>query len=189
MENVTLDSIIFPTWEIVMESEECMLNSEESSDEETSDNEKLREDIETMQTLNKKSIGLSAEEISKYVGNDMKLDKLYKKFQKTTKVSPDQVIRYQRFGDPLWISMKNRPNSNDIPVCEQCGATRHFEFQIMPQLLNSLNLDVVKDDVSIEGIDWGVLAVFTCSRSCDDGLSYKPEFLWKQEVESLQETT
>ena len=187
---MTLDSIIFPTWEIAMESEEYMLNSEESSDEETSDNEKLREDIETMQTLNKKSNGLSAEEISKYVGNDMKLDKLYKKFQKTTKLSPDQVIRYQRFGDPLWISIKDRPNSNDIPVCEQCGATRKFEFQIMPQLLNSLNLDVVKEgDVSIESIDWGVLAVFTCSRSCDDGLSYKPEFLWKQEVESLQETT
>merc|ERR1739844_202275 len=114
-----------------------------------------------------------------YVGNDMKLDKLYKKFQKTTKLSPDQVIRYQRFGDPLWISIKDRPNSNDIPVCQQCGATRTFEFQIMPQLLNSLNLEAQNSELC-EGIDWGVLAIYTCSNSCNEGPSYKLEYIWKQ---------
>ena len=44
MDNVTLDSIIFPTWEIVMESEEFMLNSEDSSDEEPDDPEQDEEE-------------------------------------------------------------------------------------------------------------------------------------------------
>lgn len=47
----------------------------------------------------------------------------------------------------------------------------------MPQLLNSLSLDTAMDSV-----DWGTLAVYTCSNSCDLGTeNYVKEFLWKQD--------
>lgn len=46
-------------------------------------------------------------------------------------------------------------------------------FQIMPQLLNSykgLN------------VDWGVIAIYTCSKSCDTNGSYVDEYCYKQDL-------
>jgi len=48
--------------------------------------------------------------------------------------------------------------------------------QVMPQLLNYLNLDSTGDS-----IDWATLAVYTCSADCDLGGQYGKEFLWKQD--------
>ena len=36
-------------------------------------------------------------------------DKNFKRFQKVVKCAPDQVIRFQRSGTPLWISSNNVP--------------------------------------------------------------------------------
>ncbi|GBN32041.1 hypothetical protein AVEN_221815-1, partial [Araneus ventricosus] len=48
---------------------------------------------------------------------------------------------------------------------------------VMPQLLNYLSLDSVQDS-----IDWGTLAVYTCSKSCEKGVeAYVKEFVWKQD--------
>lgn len=51
----------------------------------------------------------------------------------------------------------------------------------MPQLLNSLQVDSTGNS-----IDWGTLAVFTCSDSCECGDHYRPEFIWKQDFNSDQ---
>lgn len=39
-----------------------------------------------------------------------------------------QVIRYDRGGEPLWVSLENKPQ--DIPPCPACGEAREFEFQV-----------------------------------------------------------
>jgi len=178
-----LEKILFRQWEIVMESDDDE-SSIDSSDEENSDEENEK-DIETMQALNKKTKHLDTEELSKYMGNEMMLDKYYSRFKDTIKMSPEQVIRYQRSASPLWISSKDIPEVTDIPDCELCGCKRIFEFQIMPQLLNSLNLDnqSQQNEELSDSIDWGVLAIYTCSNSCNDGPSYKPEFIWRQVIQ------
>lgn len=119
--------------------------------------------------------------------------------------NPKQVIRYARNTKPLWLSSKFIPADGDIPPCENCGSEREFEFQvlpimaqmaklrsiwkylnscllqILPQLLNYLNLD--EDKTSTVGVfDWGTLAVYTCKNSCDLNQAYKTEFLWKQDL-------
>ncbi|CAG11002.1 unnamed protein product, partial [Tetraodon nigroviridis] len=86
-----------------------------------------------------------------------------------------QVVRYSRGGSPLWVSSQHVPSDKDIPPCT-CGAARSFEFQVMPQLLNSLSVDATEG-----GVDWGTLAVYTCSGSCNQGDGYSPEFVWKQD--------
>ncbi|XP_011607904.1 programmed cell death protein 2 isoform X2 [Takifugu rubripes] len=48
--------------------------------------------------------------------------------------------------------------------------------QVMPQLLNSLSVDSMG-----MSIDWGTLAVYTCSVSCNQGDRYISEFIWKQD--------
>jgi pre-rRNA-processing protein TSR4 len=185
----TLDMIHFPEYEIVIESDDDTSNYIDSSEDEDEhyDEENGKKDGEIMKELNKGTSNLSAEEISKYLGNETILDNRYSKFKEIVKSSPDQVIRYQRSGDPLWISSKNIPGPKDIPDCEACGSSRIFEFQIMPQMLNRLNLDTLEqgnNGLSGESIDWGVVTIYTCSSSCNKSASYKREFLWKQEIDN-----
>ena len=52
-------------------------------------------------------------------------------------------------------------------------------FQIMPQLLNFIDVGI-----ELNSIDWGVLVVYTCKSSCDQGPAYKEEFIIKQDLSS-----
>lgn len=99
-------------------------------------------------------------------------DKAFWKFKKVTEKFPDQVLRYDIGGSPLFVSSEGIPD--DIPNCP-CGSVRQFEFQVLPQLLNSIV------ESSSESLDWGTLLVYTCKRSCDTNEAYHSEFVWKQE--------
>lgn len=85
------------------------------------------------------------------------------------------LYRYNRGGKPLFISSSNQPE--DIPKCEECGSERQFEFQVMPQLLVYLKLDNI-----LNNIDWGILAIYSCKKSCVAQSKYIQEFVWKQDV-------
>jgi pre-rRNA-processing protein TSR4 len=120
-------------------------------------------------------------------------DEAFHEFQRRTSVEPEQCVRYCRHASaaPLWISADGQPKA--VPACGACGAARQFEFQVMPQLLNHLDIDAL--DAS--SIDWGILAVYTCSESCSArpavavgegagaaaaavGTAYLDEFVWRQ---------
>eukprot|EP00058_Branchiostoma_floridae_P018915 XP_002604404.1 hypothetical protein BRAFLDRAFT_79292 [Branchiostoma floridae] len=102
-------------------------------------------------------------------------DQQFSVFRRRVRKEPEQVLRYDLGGAPLWVSRQHIPTAEDIPDCT-CGAPRQLEFQVMPQLLNYLQVDSLKDS-----IDWGTLAVYTCVNSCEQGTAYHPEFLWKQD--------
>ncbi|XP_043855613.1 programmed cell death protein 2 isoform X2 [Dromiciops gliroides] len=102
-------------------------------------------------------------------------DEIFQKFKTQIALEPDQILRYGRGIDAIWISGENIPQERDIPNCP-CGARRIFEFQVMPQLLNYLKADRLG-----KSIDWGTLAVFTCAESCNLGTKYTEEFIWKQD--------
>jgi len=71
-----------------------------------------------------------------------------------------------------------------IPQCS-CGSERLFEFQIMPSILHVLDVDQHTTSIdsggaqggepmiewamnkSTGGMNWGVIAVYSCSQSCD----------------------
>ena len=52
----------------------------------------------------------------------------------------------------------------------------------MPQLLHELKLDN-QGSLDQASVDWGILAIYTCEQSCDQGPAYKQEFIWKQMIE------
>ncbi|KZS12926.1 Zinc finger protein RP-8 [Daphnia magna] len=106
---------------------------------------------------------------------DVQEDKMFLKFKEKIDSYPDQVLRYGKGETPLWVSDSNTPSS--VPDCEYCGSERRFEFQIMPQMLNYLQLD----SISQGGVDWGTLLIYVCKNNCDSGPTYKNEFLWKQD--------
>jgi len=77
----------------------------------------------------------------------------------------------------------------EIPNCS-CGAKRLFEFQILPSLLHVLNVDSyatqgskdnmdVDDLISTGGMDWGCIAVYSCSESCQQS---REEFMIVQQA-------
>merc|ERR1712243_170035 len=68
------------------------------------------------------------------------------------------VVRYSRFGRPLYPSKSHKPTPSDVTACSYCGKKRKFEFQILPHLLNFLDIDRV-DDLSF---DFGTILVYTC---------------------------
>ena len=55
-------------------------------------------------------------------------DKQFQRFRTRIKSDPNQVIRYERDGEPLWVSSQNKPQ--EIPPCKKCGKPRQFEFQV-----------------------------------------------------------
>ena len=118
-------------------------------------------------------------------------------------------------GTPLWAGAKGRPPPGAPPPCERCGAARTFECQLMPQLICALETAaewVDEDEASsssvaasgapqpatvdalrsvaggaddADALDWGVVAVYSCSASCalpnEQGeCGYAQEWLWHQ---------
>ncbi|XP_075059514.1 programmed cell death protein 2 isoform X2 [Mixophyes fleayi] len=170
---------LFPELELVTEPEELVSDLNPNDD----DNVLAGMDVEILPsdvTLSKSSMDdlkLNEKELVAMAKHETEEDKLFNKFKKRISTEPEQVLRYCRSGDPLWISLQNVPKENDVPNCA-CGAKRLFEFQVMPQLLNHLKVDTLQ-----ESIDWGILAVYTCSANCNAETQYAEEFLWKQDVQ------
>lgn len=165
--------ILFAQYEIVIEQEEAAAPGEKLSEEEVE--KKQMEEYNKLVAEGKTGelSTVSEGEFDKYA--EQCEDKYFTKFKKRIAGEPEQVLRYHRGGEPLWISSAL---PSDIPPCDLCGSRRVFEFQAMPQMLNSLKN---------ENIDWGTLAVYTCEQSCNtaDG-SYAKEFVYKQDVISTE---
>ncbi|XP_051854168.1 programmed cell death protein 2 [Antechinus flavipes] len=159
---------LFPEYEIVIETEE--LEPDDVSDCIPQDLEKC-EDSELIGTMDE-ALEAELDSIAKHESRE---DEIFQKFKTQIALEPDQILRYGRGIDPIWISGENIPQEQDIPNCP-CGARRIFEFQVMPQLLNYLKADRLG-----RSIDWGTLAVFTCVENCNLGTKYTEEFIWKQD--------
>lgn len=58
-------------------------------------------------------------------------DKVFNKFRKRIARNPNQVLRYDRGGNPLWITAQSQGKVlMDVPNCEHCCEERQFEFQV-----------------------------------------------------------
>jgi pre-rRNA-processing protein TSR4 len=175
--------LLYPQYEIVTEGESSSALPEEHD---FSKEKKLIDEYEADQAKEP-----NTEEDDEFIGGMnsgglRKVDKMFDKFQARIKSNPQQIIRFDRGGNPLWITVANQintnrsaePNSNDqVPSCEHCGGARVFEFQILPQLLYYLELE---DEIQGKSIDWGTLVVYSCERSCGSGVDaegYIKEFV------------
>lgn len=155
---------LFEEFELVIEEEELEKKSVDNEEKQMQEYEKLVAEGKTG-TLN----DISEDELQSHASLDG--DKVFLQFKKRISKEPDQVLRYERGGEPLWVSAEPKPS--DIPKCEYCGCERQFEFQILPQLLYG-----IKEDK----LDWGVIVVYTCKKSCVSEICYKKEFVFKQDI-------
>ncbi|TRY75217.1 hypothetical protein TCAL_16812 [Tigriopus californicus] len=176
----------FPEMEIEIEAaeaEDYPPTGDSSDDDDEAEEEAEEEASELAAQTQMKALALSgnpavATDLTQLT-SDQKTDPVFARFKATISHSPEQILRYERHGSPLWMASEDQWPLEQVPACEFCGQPRSFEFQIMPQLLHHLRLD---QSLHQDSLDWGVLAVFTCSKSCsnDDnpaGPSYKKEFV------------
>ncbi|KAF1392991.1 hypothetical protein PFLUV_G00033770 [Perca fluviatilis] len=174
---VTTSTFLFPESELVTEPEEEV-------DKKEGDTKEAEEEEEEEASVDCPSLAetLAETDLEEMAMHETEDNKVFQRFKKRIAPEPHQVVRYSREGCPLWVSSQHIPSDQDIPACT-CGAKRTFEFQVMPQLLNSLCVDSTG-----ASIDWGTLAVYTCSASCNHDDQYCPEFIWKQDFSSDQHT-
>ncbi|XP_011873113.1 PREDICTED: programmed cell death protein 2-like [Vollenhovia emeryi] len=162
-------SFLFPEYEIVMESDDAAKEADLKSEQKEMDKYNAmvqdgRAGTFQHEDVNDDLLQMASEE----------KDETFAEFRMKMDNYPDQILRYDRGGKVLYISSHNR--ITDVPKCPECNGDRQFEFQIMPQLLNFLDLKDVKC------LDWGILAVFTCRQSCVPKDKYIREYIWKQDI-------
>ncbi|KFZ66308.1 Programmed cell death protein 2, partial [Antrostomus carolinensis] len=170
------NEFLFPEYEILIEAEETEFPADSSvdpSDEQgavgTSKDLKEHEELRAPGSAGEAFQSLDEETLEAMAKHETEEDKIFQMFK-------ERIIRYCRGGEgPIWVSGENIPEEKDIPNC-LCGAKRIFEFQIMPQLLNHLQVDSLG-----ESMDWGTLVVYTCADNCGEGNEYLEEFIWKQD--------
>jgi pre-rRNA-processing protein TSR4 len=107
---------------------------------------------------------------------DMTLDKTFQRFASRISQNPEQVLRYDFGGHPLlysgtdtvaprFVVPHNKAGAvQGMPRCENCGAGRVFELQLVPGLIEALESDAEID--FDEGMEWGTIILGVCSKNC-----------------------
>ncbi|XP_071804356.1 programmed cell death protein 2-like [Asterias amurensis] len=107
-------------------------------------------------------------------------DRFYQKFSKKLQLCPEQCIRYSWNGRPLYITSPSE--GSIIPACPYCSGERVFEVQLMPPIISVLKT-TTSSDISL---DFGIVMIYTCKRSCWNEPCQPGQFLYREEHVILQ---
>lgn len=90
-------------------------------------------------------------------------DAVFSRFMKKISLCPQQILRYCRGGNPLFISEPPANMAQVVSACGSCGGSRTFELQLMPALVSLLQRAGGGGEVELE---FGTVLVYTCRNSC-----------------------
>lgn len=95
-------------------------------------------------------------------------DAIFSRFMKKIAVCPQQILRYCRGGEPLFISEPPAHLADAVMPCSSCGGPRTLELQLMPALVSLLQRTVDGGCVGEQdvGLEFGTVLVYTCTKSC-----------------------
>ncbi|KAI2801909.1 programmed cell death protein [Blomia tropicalis] len=105
----------------------------------------------------------SSEIYEKQYSDAFKTDKANYQFYKRLRRCPEQIIRYEWMGQPLFST-----DNVDIvkpDCCHNCGSERTFELQIMPGLIGFLSHSKLSNTKAVD-IDFETILVYTCKNNC-----------------------
>lgn len=138
---------------------------------------------------------------------EMTIDKTFQHFADRVAQNPEQVLRYEFGGLPLLYSRSDgvgkcfsSPASGQasnskvstigrsgkgIPQCQNCGASRTFELQLMPNAIGELEADEEATTLLANGMEWGTVILGVCEKDCiprgkEEGTYYLEEWVGVQ---------
>ena len=182
------ENTVYPEFEIVVEPESdadeasCSSMDSEGVVADTNDDDNKKTSANTNKKKMFQSIGDEAitetdlKEIASGVidGDAQRLATFSVKLAKF----PDQVLRYcpAQNAKAMWPSKSLAPDDRNIPDCPRCRGKRRFEFQILPTIVSFI---VPKESVELNdsSLDFGSIAVYTCSKSCALEGEYAEEYV------------
>lgn len=109
----------------------------------------------------------------------------FERFCRVTKDPPDQVVRYARGGICLWMHEAGQYEGASA-MCTHCSSPMEFELEVLPRLVYYVEAQKARQSIDEvaqrlrDGLDWGVIAVFSCRQSCEIGHTYVRELAWLQ---------
>ncbi|KAG8342806.1 hypothetical protein TRVL_06366 [Trypanosoma vivax] len=138
---------------------------------------------------------------------DKPSDYEFDKFRRKLAMMPSQVIRYYPRCSferekkacsststlPLFMRLTKVKDILRIPPCIRCGAALTHELQVMPTSAHYLRVcDYVpaNDSEHNEGVDWGTVTLFVCSKNCSlnhKGVLLSKEFIFVEAPPALQD--
>ena len=182
------ENTVYPEFEIVVEPESdadeasCSSMDSEGVVADANDDDNKKTSANTNKKKNFQSIGDEAitetdlKEIASGV-IDSDAQRLATFSVKLAKF-PDQVLRYcpAQNAKAMWPSKSLAPDDRNIPDCPRCRGKRRFEFQILPTIVSFI---VPKESVELNdsSLDFGSIAVYTCSQSCALEGEYAEEYV------------
>lgn len=117
---------LLPEFNLIIESEGL---PDEVEDDDEAEKKRLAEFEELVKSGKSGELdNVSEEELQQFA--EGKEDKGFENFRKIMSYDAEQVTRYNRLGEPLWISSENQLMPKDVPKCENCNGERVFEFQV-----------------------------------------------------------
>ncbi|KAG4305769.1 hypothetical protein PORY_000679 [Pneumocystis oryctolagi] len=137
-----------------------------------------------IENLEEKFAKKEEKEWSKEVYEKPILEKGFYKFMKRINANPQQCVRYNRKGRPLYYSLTdslakkiNLSESENLGKCQLCNSQNVFELQIMPNTIN-----ILEEKSSLGDMLWGTIIVGTCSNDCvpnlnNKGIGYAEEWI------------
>ncbi|XP_011402497.1 PREDICTED: programmed cell death protein 2-like [Amphimedon queenslandica] len=157
------DSLCYPSYYIsVLPVSELIINEVSSSDS---------REIELMEAYYKENPQWQEERGEGGGGGEgyervTDVHRRFLKFKEEMTKCPQQLVRYQRGGQPLSLQ-----DINEIPSCNHCGGPLVFELQLLPQIIYLLQEDLkfqdhVQGALRLPVVEYGTVLVFTCSSSC-----------------------
>lgn len=116
---------------------------------------------------------------------DREEDDILIRFNNHLKLCPNQVLRYEYGGKPLWLTTSNLKglelnlvlSKRNPPNCPLCGSLRVFECQVIGTILSIVTEHDPKYEEILSRINFSVLFVFSCKNDCIDFKDTNIEFI------------
>jgi pre-rRNA-processing protein TSR4 len=122
---------------------------------------------------------------------ESEIDKTFQKFADRVGCNPEQVLRYEFAGSPLLYSKKDAVGKlfsegngkrAGMQRCGNCGRERVFECQLTPHAI----MELERDEVGVDGMDWGTIIVGVCAGDCVQNYVREGEVAWIEEWVGVQ---
>ena len=167
IEQAEIKDVSFPCMQTQLPEMKISVEEADTGDDGDGEADDLEKELKALSGFNQSIDDDEIDLIPEGIGLEDVTDKVWEDYKNFMEANPGHVVYYSRHGSPMWLAESGQPNTSTS--CMHCGGPRVFEFQVQSSLVAALG-------AKAGALDFGVLAVYTCAKSCNQGGQYGQEF-------------